>query len=355
VLAWTLPVVLGRGFTGTIPTIGPPLKILGSVWIVTALLVVLASGPLLLLRLLTERSPRPITPSPPPATESVDLGRRSFLRRAGTVVPGAAALAGVGGVMGAQTGFTIKRETVRLRNLPPALDGFRIGQLTDVHVGAFVSPGDVRRAVEALDEEHVDLQVMTGDLLDDMALADETFEALGQCQAPHGMFAIYGNHEHWRGVSQFRRRYHQLAESGRSVRLLVDESSRIVHKGAPVRIVGVDYPFSVTHSRDVSMEESAGLAFKGVEPEETIICLSHHPEFFPFASKRGARLTLSGHTHGGQVAILGVPVFSFVFRHILGRYRDGENHLYVSGGTGHWLPFRVGVPAEVTVLTLRAA
>jgi predicted MPP superfamily phosphohydrolase len=354
VLAWTLPVLLGRGFTGTIPVIGQPLKILGSVWIVTAFLIVVFSGPLLLLRLLTEKIAARPARNADATPDSVNNGRRTFLRRVGTVVPGAAALAGMGGVMGAEVPFLIKRETVRLRHLPAGLDGFRIGQLTDVHVGAFVSPADVHRAVEALNEEHVDMQVMTGDLLDDLSAADETFEALGRCAAPHGLFAIYGNHEHWRGISQFRRRYRQLAESGHSVHLLVDESTRVVHNGVPVRVVGVDYPFGLTRSRDASMAESASLAFRDVSPDETVICLSHHPEFFSFASKRGARLTLSGHTHGGQVAIFGIPLFSFLARHILGRYRDGENHLYVSGGTGHWLPFRIGVPAEVTVLTLRA-
>jgi predicted MPP superfamily phosphohydrolase len=85
-----------------------------------------------------------------------------------------------------------------------------------------------------------------------------------------------------------------------------------------------------------------------------VLCLSHHPEFFPIAVEKGAHLTLSGHTHGGQVAFFGIPAFAFAFKHMLGRYFEKSRHLYVSGGTGHWLPFRLGVPAEVTIVTLRA-
>jgi len=89
--------------------------------------------------------------------------------------------------------------------------------------------------------------------------------------------------------------------------------------------------------------------------DELVLCLTHHPSFFPYAAQKGAHLTLAGHTHGGQVALLGMPLFWFAFEFMLGRYKSKDSHLYVSGGTGHWLPFRLGVPPEVTILTLRAA
>ena len=127
------------------------------------------------------------------------------------------------------------------------------------------------------------------------------------------------------------------------------------HSGTALRVVGVDYPFARGTPRSTKMKASADKAFAKINEGETVVCLSHHPDFFPFASGKGARLTLSGHTHGGQVAVLGTLMAQAFFRHVLGWYKDGANQLYVSGGTGHWLPFRVGVPAEVTVFTLRAA
>jgi predicted MPP superfamily phosphohydrolase len=85
-----------------------------------------------------------------------------------------------------------------------------------------------------------------------------------------------------------------------------------------------------------------------------VVCLTHHPDCFRIAAARGAWLTLAGHTHGGQWAILGHPLLrSFEF--MRGRYRLGPAHLYVSTGLGDWLPCRIGVPTEVTVLTLRNA
>ena len=80
---------------------------------------------------------------------------------------------------------------------------------------------------------------------------------------------------------------------------------------------------------------------------------------FARAADKGAALTLAGHTHGGQIALLGIPLFGFAFEHMLGSYRRqgarGTSHLFVGAGTGHWLPWRLGVPAEVTVITLRRA
>jgi predicted MPP superfamily phosphohydrolase len=102
------------------------------------------------------------------------------------------------------------------------------------------------------------------------------------------------------------------------------------------------------------MRRSAEKSFSNVGKEETVLCLAHHPDFFPFAADRGALLTLSGHTHGGQISILGINPCAFVFQYILGWYKRGDAQLYVSGGTGHWIPFRIGVPTEVTILTLRA-
>lgn len=351
VAAWALPLAFGHGQYDAIPVIGGPLKVAGSAWFVAAALVTIAGAPLLLLRVVRSRLARQSLASDP-----INRSRRDFITSLGKSIPVAAAATGITGVVSGSLPFRVKRETIKLKGLPAALDGFRIGQLTDVHVGAFISPADVKSAVDLLDKEGVDLQVMTGDLIDDLDGMEETFDAMGTCRARHGMLAIYGNHEHWRGLPAIRRQYDRLEREGKPVKILVDESHTLTHNDHPLRVVGVDYPFATVGGRDAAMRTSAERAFTGIAPNETVLCLSHHPGFFPLASERGARLTLSGHTHGGQVAIplLGIPVFAFVFKYILGRYRDGDNHLYVSAGTGHWMPFRIGIPAEVTVLTLKA-
>ncbi|RKH00991.1 metallophosphoesterase [Corallococcus sp. CA053C] len=347
--AWLMPVLTGYGLHHT-PAPLVPVKLFSVIWSIAALLVMLLGLPLLGMSLWGERRRQGV---PPP----VNLERRGLLVKAGQAMPVLAVGASSVGVVGGSLGFTVREVEVKLRGLPAALDGFRIGQITDVHVGPFISPEYLRGAVDAMNAAGVDLQVMTGDLIDDVNQLDDTLAALAATTARHGMLAILGNHEHWRGLEEVLGGYEALARRGAPVRLLVDETHVLEHEGQRIRVVGVDYPMSGRSHRvrDERMKESAETSFQGGNPDDFVLCLSHHPDFFSYAAERGARLTLSGHTHGGQVAFLGIPLFGFAFKHMLGRYRFRDSHLYVSGGTGHWLPFRIGIPPEVTLLTLRSA
>lgn len=327
-------------------------------WFIAAVGIVLVGTPL---RLGLWVHGRFRSPTPALALEeapAIDQGRRHLL---GLAMPVAAVSVSAGGTASALGGFEVRKEEVRVSGLPQALDGLRIGQLTDVHVGEFIDTEYLSQAVAALDAEGVDLQVMTGDLIDDLTQLEPTMDALESCKAPLGMVAILGNHEKWRGEARVVDAYNRRAPNGR-LRLLVDQNLVLEHRGAKLRVVGVDYPMGKRgrhrlprELRDASMRASADAAWRGVSADEAVLCLTHHPDFFPIAAQKGAHLTLAGHTHGGQVGIFRLPVFAFAFEHMLGRYKRGGSQLYVSGGTGHWLPFRVGIAAEVTVLTLRAA
>lgn len=349
--AWLVPALTGYGLHHT-PPLFVPVKLFAVSWSIASLLVMLLGLPLLGMSLWGERR-RQSTPPP------VNLERRGLLVKAGQAMPVLAVSASSVGVAGGSLGFTVREVEVKLRGLPAALEGFRIGQITDVHVGPFISPEYLRGAVDAMNAAGVDLQVMTGDLIDDVGQVDATMAALASNTARHGMLAVLGNHEHWRGLEEVLGGYEALARRNAPVRLLVDEAHVLEHAGQRLRVVGVDYPMSRSRSgrsqrvRDERMKESAEASFQGGDPDDFVLCLSHHPDFFSHAAQRGARLTLAGHTHGGQVAFLGIPLFGFAFKHMLGRYRFRDSHLYVSGGTGHWLPFRIGVPPEVTLLTLR--
>jgi uncharacterized protein len=333
-------------------------------WLFSGLLIVVIGTPLLLGRgfYLFGRGLLTMRKRLKPAKAAVDMGRRNLLLSSvpmAVLTASTASTVSAASTITAMKSFEIRREEIRMRGLPEALDGFRIGQITDVHVGTFIEPEHLARAVDTLNEEGVDLQVMTGDLIDDMSKVDPTFDALERCSSRHGMLAVLGNHEKFRGLRSVLAAYERVAPRGR-VRLLIDNSTVINHKGAPIRVVGVDYPMpgigrqnTQRLQRDLYMKASAEKSFAGIREGEWIICLSHHPDFFPFAAERGAGLTISGHTHGGQIALFGKSLFN-IYDYMLGRYRRGESHLYVSGGTGHWLPFRFGVPTEVSVLTLRS-
>lgn len=332
---------------------------LAGIWAIVALITVLAGLPLLLVKglFLLSRWIYSVMNARLLASKNIAPGRRRFL--AGGALMAASVGISTAGTLNAMRSFEVHHEELKLSGLPKELDGFRIGHITDIHVGNFIDHQELAEAVEALNKAGVDLQVMTGDLVDDVKKIEPTFDALERCTAKHGMIAIMGNHEKWLCLDEVLAQYNRLAPRG-VVRLLVDNSLVLVHGNTPLRVVGVDYPMEKggSHSlpiaqRDVYMKASAEKAFAGAHKDEMVLCLSHHPDFFPFAAKSGAQLTLAGHTHGGQVAFFGAPLFSN-FAHMLGWYHKDDSHLYVSGGFGHWLPFRIGVPKSVTIITLRA-
>ena len=248
----------------------------------------------------------------------------------------------------------VREEVVHVRGLPSTLDGLRIANFGDVHVGRFVVPADLARAVDLVDMRGVDLLAVTGDLIDDLRLIEPTLDALERGRPRH-VLAILGNHDKAHEsavVTALRRRAPRLT-------LLVNGSVVIPHRGGRVRVVGADYPLDARGGhvlprpqQDAAMRDFAARAFAGAAPGETIIALSHHPEFFRIAAARGAVLTLASHTHGGHVRFGGRPLID-AYDYMHGPYRRGDAHLDVSAGVGHWLPLRIGAPREIVIVTLR--
>lgn len=251
--------------------------------------------------------------------------------------------------------FVVRREDILIPDLPTGLDGFRIANLGDVHLGRFIDVKELRRGIEAINEERVDLLAITGDLVDDVSQLEASMQVLEQSNAPYTV-AILGNHEETGNLRRI------LAIYGRHrahINLLINENTAINRGGATLRIVGVDFPLNHVGRRlprgaqkDAAMSAQADQAFTGLNNSEMIVALSHQPEFFPFAASHGALLTLASHTHGGQLRLFGRPVID-VFPYLQGIYRDGDSYLDVSAGFGHWLPIRFGVPREIVIDTLR--
>jgi hypothetical protein len=281
-------------------------------------------------------------------------GRAELRARAPVVVGGISLAVGVAASLDGLGDPVVREEVVRVRGLPPTLDGLRIANLGDVHVGRFVVPADLARAVDLVDARGVDLLAVTGDLIDDPRLIEPTLDALERGR-PRPVLAILGNHDKAHEpavVTAVRRRAPRLT-------LLVNGSVVIPHRGGSVRVVGADYPLDARGGhvlprpqQDAAMRDFAARAFAGATPGETIIALSHHPEFFRAAAARGAVLTLASHTHGGHVRFGGRPLI-VAYDYMHGPYRRGDAHLDVSAGVGHWLPLRIGVPREIVIVTLR--
>ena len=252
--------------------------------------------------------------------------------------------------------FVVRHEQVQIPGLPAGLDGFRVANLGDVHIGYFIDPRELLRGIEALNVEKVDLIAVTGDLVDDVGQLESTMRVLETSNAPNGVVAILGNHEQSADLSKILSLY---AEHSARIRLLVDQNITINRAGAPLHIVGVKYP---TDSRGhalrnpeldyAGMNVQADAAFAGLAKGDVVIALSHHPAFFPIAAARGAQLTLASHTHGAQIRLFGRPIVG-VYPFLQGPYQRGDSHLDVSAGFGHWLPVRFEVPREIVVVTLR--
>jgi uncharacterized protein len=243
----------------------------------------------------------------------------------------------------------VRRETLALPAWPAALDGLRVGIVADLHAGVpHATLGAISHAVDAVMGEAPDLVCLLGDFIDQKARfsrpvdADALAARLAPLAAPRGVVAVLGNHDWYAGGRRIAD-----AIAGVGLPVLEDEA---VPAGPGLWVAGV--------SDDRSRGADIAGALAAVPPDEAVLLLSHDPDVFPAVPARVA-LTLSGHTHGGQVAI------PLVQRHIIpsrygeryarGHVVEGGRHLYVSSGLGtSGLPVRLLRPPEVVTLTLRS-
>ncbi len=267
-----------------------------------------------------------------------------------------ALVAGISASLGSTGSVVVREEQVVLPGLPAQLDGMRIANIADVHIGRFSTVAGLNRVVDASNARKADLFVVTGDPIDDLSQLGPTLNALERSRALP-VVAVLGNHDKMGNLSAVLAAYKRHAPR---VELLVNSSLLVERGGAPLRMVGVDYALDSKgghmlprSEQEAAMRAFASKAFARVRKGETVIALSHHPDFFPFAAQMGARLTLAGHTHGGQVKLFGRPVI-VAYDHMHGLYKRGDAYLDVSAGIGHWFPLRIAVPRELVIVTLRS-
>lgn len=242
----------------------------------------------------------------------------------------------------------VRAVEVPVRGLDPAFDGYRIAQLSDLHVGSLLSRRRALGWVETANRLAADLVVCTGDYVTSgVSFHEDIADVIGALRARDAVIAILGNHD-----------YFGLGEPlisllpKRGVVLLRNQRHTLARGGATLEVAGVDDTW--TRRADV---DSCMRGFDGSCP---LIALTHDPALFPDFVRHGAALVLAGHTHWGQ---LGVPFASErwnlarrVFRFSAGLYREGDSTLYVNPGLGtSGPPVRLGSAPEITVFVLRAA
>jgi predicted MPP superfamily phosphohydrolase len=247
--------------------------------------------------------------------------------------------------------------TIPITGLPASFAGFRITQLTDFHCSRRVTPSYLNEAVELALAQNPDLVVLTGDFIHrGYKYIDRVSQTLGRLSAPHGVYAVLGNHDFSvRNALGFRRFRHlhravaaRLTASG--IQVLHNETIRLTREDDHLYLVGVEDLWS----RSCDLDR----AFHGLSPGIPCITLAHNPRTVEHLAGRRCDLMLSGHTHGGQVNWpgLGRPTLGRKARRFAaGLYRHQNTLLYVNKGVGFGFQFRFGVRPEVAVLTLQPA
>jgi hypothetical protein len=263
-------------------------------------------------------------------------------------VAGLVALATAAGARAALRVPSVRRVELRLERWPRALDGFRIAQISDVHVGLLLGARFAAALVARVNALAADLVVVTGDLVDGSVarLADEVAPFAG-LRGRHGVFFVTGNHDFYSGASSWAAHLGSLG-----LRVLRNERVVIGQGDAAFDLAGVD-----DHRGDWvrGSTEDLEAALAGRDPARPVVLLAHDPSTFRRAARLGVDLQLSGHTHGGQIwpfhhlVRLAVPF-------VAGLHRRGASQLYVSRGSGFWgPPLRLFAPAEIGEIVLRAA
>ena len=270
----------------------------------------------------------------------VDLGRRRFLRAGvGSLAAAPLVLSGYGAA------YASKASGIQEMSLPFGRR-LRVVQLTDIHAGLYMTREQIRRYADLVNGLRPDLFVLTGDFISNsMSFLPGCVEEVARVRARHGTFATLGNHEHWFGKPReiravFRRN---------NIRLLDNEHQVIRTEQGMLAVAGIDDLRSGRPDLDA--------ALRGIDPSIPTLLLSHRPEIFPLAARRGIPLTLAGHWHGGQIKLsfLGVDlsIAHAVSPYPEGLYRISDSHLYVSRGIGTTAtPIRLNAPPEVTLFHL---
>jgi uncharacterized protein len=312
--------------------------------------------------------------------EKIDHSRRYFFQAAG-VIAGAIPFASAAyGFAEERFRFYVREVQIPIANLPPALDGMRITQISDIHIGSYMPVAQVRRAVGMANELKGDLTVVTGDFLTRRGdPLEDCIAELSRLRAPLGVWGCNGNHEIYAKAEAISAELFQKF----GMKLLRQESAELLWHGSAFNLLGVDYQ----RQRDAAGNRVVMLA--GMQPlvrrDVPNILLSHNPNSFPRAAELGIELSLAGHTHGGQVRVEILDhrwsPAQFLTPYVAGLYRrplfapsdlndakisnlpqvspspsQTTSAIYVNRGLGTiGAPVRLGVPPEITLITLRCA
>lgn len=285
-----------------------------------------------------------------------DPARRRFLQGGAATSLGVLVLTGAAGARAAGGAPEVTRVEIHLQDLPPGLDGMRVAHLSDLHAGPLVPDALLRRWRLMAEREGPELLLFTGDFVDSLPGEIEPLaEAFRAFPAPLGCFGILGNHDYFTDPQPI---WAALDRAG--IRCLENRHVLLERQGSLFALFGLQDPMA----RDGRFQ---GLRFgpgpmpqdvaRAMPPDLWRMAMVHRPSNWNLAREAGARLTLAGHTHGGQINLVpGLSSATLLGPFTDGLYRQEGRALYVSRGLGVvGLPLRVAAPPELAILTLRRA
>ena len=240
--------------------------------------------------------------------------------------------------------LSLERVEIKLKRLPKKLDGFKIIHLSDIHHSPFTSLEHIERTIKVANRLKPDMFLLTGDYVShEKKYIAPVSKVLGSLTSEYGTYACLGNHDHWTAPELVVRRFRDAG-----IRMLVNEGFRFEARDASFWLCGVD-----DHMVGKTDLQSA---LKGSFPDEMKLLLAHNPLIFRQATRYGVDLTLSGHTHGGQVKVRD-PEKRLLPRRKLtsGLHRRKDSQIYITRGIGTVvLPIRYQCPPEISLLELKA-
>lgn len=258
------------------------------------------------------------------------------------------------------TRFQVKHVTYESERLPEGFDGYRIAQLSDIHIGSWQGrPEAVEKLVKLTNEQQADLIVFTGDLVNQQSHELDSFRpTLSRLQAPDGVYSVLGNHDYgtyyrWKNSRQEADNLQYLREQQQAMGWRLLDNSHVIlhHRGDSIALIGVENDGEPPFPQHADLPR----ATEGTQGMFSIL-LSHNPTHWrrEVLPESDIDLMLAGHTHAMQMTLFGRSLASLKYPEWSGMYREGSRALYVNIGIGYvGLPFRFGAWPEITVITLK--
>ena len=249
-------------------------------------------------------------------------------------------------------------------DLPEAFDGYRVVLFSDVHAGTLIDFRDrlVDKLVDSINAQHADLAVFAGDLQNVWPEElDRVQGRLSRISAADGVMAVLGNHDYAKyvRVDAATRELNELQTQTRirsmGWQLLMNEHRKVRRGHDSIVVAGTEDVSGAIYEKGYPVRCDVPKAVEGIGRQAFVLMVQHAPVVWrdSILPQSHAQLTLAGHTHGGQVRLLGLSPYRLLSKYDAGMFYEGDRAMYVSSGVSGVVPFRLGVPPEIVVVTLR--